>query len=194
MMRMRNTTTELVVSLVVVLGGCSATKGHANLPSNSAWGPSTGTIVGKAQLASGSGAVQSLTLQPVKLVQQAYSVLTDSQKQDIGHGDDYQDNDALRLGVMSLAEFNEKAEANADAWQSFQKRLPEKQAIQAISSGITDARGNFRLENIKPGTYWIFLDTEFSGNHVGWAVKVDVAPAATVKVELNDTNLDYEFR
>jgi hypothetical protein len=193
-MWIRHSTEELVLLVLVVLSGCSTTKGHSNLSSNSAWGLSPGTIVGTAQLASRSGDVQSLTLRPVKLVQQAYSVLTDSQKQDIAHGDDYQDNEALRLGVMSLAEFNEKAEANADAWQSFQKRLPEKQAIQAISSGITDARGNFRLENIKPGTYWIFLDTEVSGNHVGWAVKVDVAPAATVKVELNDTNLDYEFR
>ena len=180
----------VLVVLVVIAGGCSRAK---NNPASSTEQSPFGTIIGKVQIALGSGDVKPVAFKSVRLTEESFAVLSDSEKQDIVYDAD-EGSEAVRLGVTSMDEHGRKVQAKVNALQSFDARLPQKQAIPTVSIATTDAGGNFKFEGIKPGTYWVFLDTTVSGNQVGWAVKVDVARNSVTNADMNNTNLDYGFR
>jgi hypothetical protein len=193
---LRNSSNGIVLLiLLIVVSGCSRTKGNAIVSGNPqpVAQPLLGGVVGTVQVALGSGDVKTLAFKNVKLAQESYSILTASEKTDIAR-DEGDLSKALRLGLITLNEYNRKMQAKADALESFGRHLPGKEAIQSVAEATTDAGGSFKMEGIKLGTYWVFLDTDVSGNHVGWAVKVDVTTGSETKLDLNNTNLDYGFR
>lgn len=179
----------------LVLHGCSKqteSEGGSN-EAQTKLQSSLGTIVGKAQVALKSGEVRSVAFATLKLVQQPFQVLSESEKEAISYDADH-GLEAARLGIASRDEVHRKIEAKTSAMESLQRRLPEKQAISAVATATTDANGSFKIERINPGTYWLFLDVQISGNLVGWAQKVELKAGKTVSVDLNNTNVEYTFR
>jgi hypothetical protein len=185
----------ILLTGLTIIGGCSRTKGTASVSGNPQpiAQPSLGGIVGTVQVALGSGDVKALAFKNVKLVQEDYAILSDSEKTDIAYDAD-EGSKAVNAYLITNDEYQRKVQSRIDALGSFGRRLPGKENIQAIAEATTDAGGNFKMEGIKPGTYWIFLDTDVSGNHVGWAVKSDVTTGTVTKVDLNNTNFEYAFR
>ena len=169
----------VLLTVLTVISGCSRTQGNASASGNlqPIAQPLLGGIVGTVQVALGSGDVKTLAFKNVKLVQEDYAVLTDSEKADITYDMD-EGSKAREFGLITSDELNRKAQAKANALESFGRRLPERETTQSITTATTDAAGNFKMDGIKPGAYWVFLDTDVSGNRVGWAVKADVIPGA----------------
>lgn len=185
----------VVALMLPSVTGCSRTK--ANDPSSgdrqAIVEPSVGAISGTAQVALGSGDVKTLAFKTVKLATQGYAVLTDAERNDIVY--DYDQGERGReLGVISADELQRKTQAKVSAMESFQKRLPEKAAINGLATTTTDAGGNFKFERVQPGTYWINLDTDLAGNQIGWSVRVEVSTGAATAIQLNNTNVDYAVR
>jgi hypothetical protein len=194
--KMRNSFIGIILLTgLIVVSGCSRTKGTANVSGNlqPIAQPSLGGIVGTVQVALGGGDVKTLAFKNIKLVQEGYAILTDSEKTDIMYDID-EGRKAVNVDLITEDEQERKVQSKIAALASFGRQLPGKESMQAIAETTTDAGGNFKMEGIKPGTYWVFLDTDVSGNHVGWAVKSDVTTGTATKVDLNNTNFDYAFR
>jgi|SRR6185437_16670426 len=182
----------LFFTLVIV--ACSAKKGQGR-NSDDAQATAqikTATITGTVQVALGNGDVKNLVFTNVKLTQQGYSVLSDSEKRSIAFDTD-EGIEAEKLGQLSMDDLSSKTEARTDAMRSFEAKLPEKEAVQGVIT-TTDASGNFKFGGLQPGTYWLLLDTQLAGNYVGWSFKIAIQPGATAKVDLSNTNIDYTFR
>ncbi len=184
---------EFLLIFLLAVGACSTKRGGTLTSADLQPTTQTGAVVGAARVSLGSGDVKALAFKPTKLVQQGYAVLSDVERQDIVYDVD-QGIEARRLAVISGDELDRKTRAKVAAMESFQRRLPEKEAIPAVATATTDASGSFKFDRIQAGTYWVFLDTQVAGNFVGWAVRVEVRPGTTTRVDLDNTDLDYGFR